>query len=253
MNRTCLYQVWWTEENDELNLQHLRSIKKKNPLQEALVTYDKIRLSINGTENLKCVSWLTNSKCLGASLSFPGKGIPRNNWQWFPTRRSHILLGPSLHVDTDDHKIGLLVLEDLWFLQTLRERVLLEVTSCLPLWHFKPFFIITQESKTGRKLHIVAQNFSPMYLWMSKSFSRTISWAKEWREEVDGSRVYSTLLCFLNSCWYSWTQRERATSNRSQNSMAPRRQGVLSWGYGDKQNEVWGTDTSWAESLRLCV
>lgn len=137
--------------------------------------------------------WLTAS-VWGASLSFPGKGIPRNNWQWFPTRRSHILLGPSLHVDTDDHKIGLLVLEDLWFLQTLRERVLLEVTSCLPLWHFKPFFIITQESKTGRKLHIVAQNFSPMYLWMSKSFSRTIP------EPRSGERRWMDPECIVLFC-----------------------------------------------------
>lgn len=90
-----------TGENGELNFLHLRSIKKKNALQKALVTYDDIRLSINRTGNLKCASWLTNRNCLGASLSFPKREIPKKNWKEFPNRTSHVPLGPSLHLDVD--------------------------------------------------------------------------------------------------------------------------------------------------------
>lgn len=104
-------KILWTEENDELNLLHLKSIKKKhakekkkekNALQKALATSDKIRLSTNGIGNLKCASWLINIECPEASLSFPRKDIPRNSWQWFSNRSSHILLGPSLHLDMDN-------------------------------------------------------------------------------------------------------------------------------------------------------
>jgi hypothetical protein len=48
-----------TREKDELNLLHLRFIKRKNALQKSLATFNKIKLSINGKGNLECASWLT--------------------------------------------------------------------------------------------------------------------------------------------------------------------------------------------------
>lgn len=133
---------------------HLSSIKKKNALLKALATYDEISLSINGIENLECASWPTNNKCLGASLLFPRKDIPRNNWQWFPKGSFHILLGPSLHPDVDDlHKMWTACIRDsLLSPDSEGWCALLKVTSCLPLWRFKRFFINTPESKMGRKL-----------------------------------------------------------------------------------------------------
>ena len=43
--------------------------------------YDKIMLSVNEKKNLECASWTTNRNCLGTSLSFPEKTIPKDTWQ----------------------------------------------------------------------------------------------------------------------------------------------------------------------------
>lgn len=59
---------------------YLSFIKKKNVLLKVFVIYDKISLFINGIENLECVSWLINNKCLGVSFLFLRKDILRNNW-----------------------------------------------------------------------------------------------------------------------------------------------------------------------------
>lgn len=154
----------------------------------------------------------------------------------------------------DIHRICIACIRDSWFFK-------LWGIGC-PFWSnilsspltFHTFLLCLGKVWWEEKWIWCGSHFSLYFSLTNRASHVWIFWAGVWREEEDRSGVYRTLY-LLNSCLSSWTKRGGDASKMSQSSY-----GLALWRLGIVVLRIpwWSkwclrSNTSWAESLKLCI